>query len=197
MTIIYILAILVQLGIIIYFVRRGKIKSRVPSEKNDATCTYEGLRNLAVSVTPEQLKLTIPGSTTLVYGVIMDWNLNESVMTLAAYITGAASMYLSTGEGISGGGKDPEVGEAAVAFVVAAQEFIGRAMPVDATDLPPKGCIRFYLLTNKGRYAAQEQMIHFEDNTSPWLGLFELGSEVIGKIRKIGNGQFTGKVLLQ
>ena len=117
----------------------------------------------------------------------MDWNLNESVMTLATYITGAASLYLSSGEGFNGGGKDPAVGESAVAFVVAAQQYLGRAMPVATTDLPPKGCIRFYLLTNKGLYAAQEQMVHFEDATSPWLPLFESGSEVITGIRNTRN----------
>src|ERR1019366_9173679 len=105
MTIIYIIAILLQLGIIIYFVRRGRMKSNRPSDTAVSGDTYEQLRNLAVNVTPAQLKLAIPESTTLVYGVVMDWNLNESVMTLAAYITGAASLYLSSGEGINGGGK--------------------------------------------------------------------------------------------
>ena len=189
MTIVYIVAILVQLGIIIYFVRRGRIQKRLAAINNTAQgTTYEGLRNLAIQVTLQQLKLAVPESTTLVYGVLMDWNLNESVMTLAAYITGAVSMYLSTGEGVNGGGKDPRVGEAAVELVTAAQAYLGRAMPVTTTGLPPKGCIRFYLLTNKGLYAAQEQMIHFEDASSPWLQLFELGSEVISEIRNGRNG---------
>ncbi len=184
------IAIVVQLGIIVYFVRRNRIHRKELAAKTTTETgdTYESLRNLAIHITGGQLKLSIPDSTTLVYGVLLDWNLNESVMTLAAYITGAASLYLSTGEGINGGGKDPRVGEAAVAFVVAAQDYIARAMPVVTTDLPPSGCIRFYLLTNKGLYAAQEQMVHFEDTTSPWLPLFELGSEVMSQIRVIQAG---------
>lgn len=185
MTVLYIIAILVQLGIIIYFIRRNRMHKAqfADSKVNEQTATYESLRQLAIKVTPAQLKLAIPDSTTLVYGVIMDWNLNESVMTLAAYITGAASLYLSTGEGINGGGKYPQVGEVALSFVTNAQQYLGRAMPVTTNDLPPKGCIRFYLLTNKGIYAAQEQMVHFEDASSAWLPIFESGSEVITEIR--------------
>jgi len=138
-----IVAIVIQLGVLIYFVRRSRKIRKESAAPEAAHDTYEGMRNLALNVTADHLKLTIPANTTLVYGVIMDWNLNESVMTLAAYITGAANLYLSTGEGFSGGGKHPSVGEAAAAFVAGAQEYLGRAMPVTTTDLPPKGCIRF------------------------------------------------------
>jgi hypothetical protein len=190
MNILYIVAILVQLGVIIFFIRRSRKLKKESFQKEETAkeSAYEQLRGMAIRVTCQQLELAIPQSTTMVYGVVMDWNLNESVMTLATYITGAANLYLSTGEGINGGGKDPEVGESAVDFVMAAQQYISRAMPVTATDLPPKGCIRFYLLTNKGLYAAQEPMTHFEDASSPWLSLFELGSGVIAGIRKKKNG---------
>jgi hypothetical protein len=189
MNLVYIVAILVELGVIFFFVKRGRKLKKEYVQKGETAneSTYEHLRGLAIRVTCQQLELAIPQSTTMVYGVIMDWNLNESVMTLATYITGAANLYLSTGEGVNGGGKDPEVGEAAVDFVMAAQQYIARAMPVSATDLPSKGCIRFYLLTNKGLYAAQEPMTHFEDASSPWLSLFELGSGVIAGIRKKKN----------
>lgn len=185
-----VIAIVIQAAIIVFFIRRNR-NIRRELQENEASSlnapTYEGLRKLAIQVTPEQLKLNIPQGTTVVYGVLMDWNLNESVMTLAAYITGAANLYLSTGEGINGGGKDPAVGESAVSFVMAAQEYLGRVLPVSATDLPPRECIRFYLITNKGLFAAQEQMIHFEDASSPWLPLFDEGSRVITGIRSSHN----------
>ena len=34
---------------------------------------FEGLRDMAFKVKPEQLKLTLPIDKTVVYGVIMDW----------------------------------------------------------------------------------------------------------------------------
>ena len=185
MTIIYIAIIVFQVGVIIYFVRRGRKQKKEVEHNNaiPADDTYEGRRHLALNVTPGQLKLNIPDTQTLVYGVVMEWNTGESVIALAAYITGAANLYISTGGGLSGGGKKPNVGEAAVRLVTAAQEFLGRAMPVNDTEYPPIGCTRFYLLTNKQIYAAQEQVKYFDDGSSPWLSLFEQGNEVIAEMK--------------
>ncbi len=182
--------ILLQAGVIIYFVQRNrKLKTQAgvkdPAPEDDS---YEGLRNLAVNVTPAQLKLTIPGDETLVYGVVMDCDPGTAVVTLSAYITGAANIYFSTGGGKTGGGKNPAVGEAAVELVTAAQMYIGRAVRVTTTDPCDKGCVRFYLLTNKGKYAAQEQLLHIEDGTSAWLVLFKKGNELVNLMRSIDNG---------
>lgn len=141
--------------------------------------TYESERNLALSITPQQLKLNIPADQTFVYGVIMDWNTGDKVVTLASYITGAANLYFSSGGGIKGAGKNANVGEAAVRFVDAAQGFIDSALPVGIFDVPAKDCVRFYLLTNKHVYVAQEQVKHLDDNSSAWIPLFRKGNEVI------------------
>jgi len=183
-TIIYILAIILQTGIVIYFVRRGRAeKKKILDAKSNDLSTYQGARTTAIGITPDDLKLKIPETMLLVYGVVMDWDMGEEVLTLAAYITGAVNVYLSTGVGITGGGKNPEVGELAVQFVTTAQDFVDRSIPVSNADYPSKGCVRFHLLTNKGMYAAQEQLIHFEDTTSPWLALFIRGNTVITEMR--------------
>jgi len=187
--IIYIAAIVIQAGIIIFFLRRGAAGRKKQTVALPDDESYAGRRSIAISIRPEQMELTIPASLTVVYGVILDWNLNNSLMTLAAYINGAASLYMSSGQNITGGGKNPIVGEAALAFVVAAGDYVERAMPVATADLPPAGCIRFYLLTNKGLYGAQEQQAHMEDATSPWLRLFELGGEVIEEIKTSGSAE--------
>jgi hypothetical protein len=184
MTIVYIIAILIQAGIIIYFLKPKKNAAKEAADKEPLnTNTYNGARTLAIGITPNDLSLKIPDTMTLVYGVVMDWDMGGHMLTLAAYITGAANVYLSTGSGITGGGKNPEVGELAVKFVTDAQEFINRTIPVSAADYPASGCVRFYLLTNKGMFAAQEQVAHFEDTTSPWLALFIRGNTVITEMR--------------
>ena len=43
------------------------------------------LRNMALSVTPDQLKLSLPADQTKVFGVVMDWDLGDGTMTLIAY----------------------------------------------------------------------------------------------------------------
>jgi hypothetical protein len=189
MTIIYIILILLQAAVIVYFIRQGR-KKTVNAHVAPAADTYEGLRNLAVNVTPEQLKLTIPDDRLFVFGVIMDWNMGEAIVSLAAYVTGAANMYFNTGEGITGGGKNPIVGEAAVAFVVAAQDYVERGISVSTADLPTRGCVRFHLLTNHGIYAMQEQIKHIQDGTSPYIPLFESGNKVMTEMQAGGVGNY-------
>ena len=189
-TILYALLIMLQAGVIVYFVRRNRMLKKQVGTKDTPPedDSYQGLRNLAINVTPAQLKLTIPGDETLVYGVVMDCDLGAAIVTLTAYITGAANIYINTGGGKTGGGKNPAVGEAAVELVTAAQTYIGRAIRVTTAEQCDKGCVRFYLLTNKGIYAAQEQLLHIEDGTSAWLVLFAKGNELVNLMHNSGNG---------
>lgn len=182
MTAIYITIIILQVGVIIYFIWRGK-KQKILNVTAPAENSHERLRNTALHVTPAQLKLAIPDNETLVYGVIMDWNMGDTLLTLVSFITGAASLYLSNGGGVLSSGKNPSVGEAASELVTLAQVYIYNAVPVTIFDLPPDRCVRFFLLTNHHKLAAQEQVIYFDNGTSPWLPLFEKANQVITEMR--------------
>ena len=182
----YIIAIILQTGVIVYILRRNREQKKLLKDiatTPAADDSYSGLRALALAVSPADLKLNIPPTQTFIYGVVMDWNIGDVVVTLAAYINGAANMYLTTNEKITGGGKNPKVGNLAIGFVTGAAEYLGRAIPVGTDDLPLKECVRFYFLTNKGKYAAQEQVIYMEDKSSAWFPLFEKGNEVICEMR--------------
>lgn len=185
MTIIYVLIILLQLCVIVYFVRRGQLQRK----KNTGIATtaqpdtFEGHREVALSIKPEQLNLNIPDSNLFVYGLVMDWNMGDEIVTLATYITGATNLYLSKGGGVIAGGLKPNVGEAAVKLVSNAQDFVNRAMPMAGNDIPPAGCVRFNLLTNRQVLAAQEHVRYFDDGSSPWFSLFQQGNEVIAEMK--------------
>jgi len=183
MNVIYIVVIIIQVGVIIYFIRRGRRQKKAALKATPPANSHESLRNTALHITPAQLKIVIPNNETLVYGVIMDWNIDNTLVTLVSFITGAASMYLSTGGGVTGGGKNPMVGEAASELVTMAQNYVFKAIPVTTFELPPAGCVRFFLLTNHQKLAAQEQLAYFDNGTSPWLPLFEKANEVITEMR--------------
>ncbi|MCF8451133.1 MAG: hypothetical protein K9G49_14765 [Taibaiella sp.] len=191
MNLIYIVAIILQAGILVYFISRI-LKSR--SNKKKASdipvfaTEYERTRYTALHVTQQQLNLDIPQSVTKVYGVVMDWDMNGVVLTLSAYITGAANVALSNGASVMGGGKNPAVAEQASEFVQVAQNYLLRAVPVSDTILPAIGTVKFYLLTNRGIYSAQELLSAIDDQTSPWVGLFFRGNMVVNEIKN-GGGQ--------
>jgi hypothetical protein len=147
------------------------------------TNVYPGLRNMAFSVTPEQLQLQLYPDKTIVFGVIMDWGINDATATIVSYQTGDASMYLSSGGAVIGGGRHPNVNTAAKQFVTLAQTFLDKAIKTDSYPLPETDEVKFYLLTNKGIFVGGEIMRNFENNTSAWLSLFNAGNVVMSELR--------------
>ncbi len=160
---------------------RDTSKSKVRQTKDNA---FEVLRNMAFTATPGQLGLTFPSDKTIVYGVIMDWEMGGATASTVAYQTGDASLYLSSGGGIIGGGQHQKVNSAAKQFVGLAQTFLGKTTKTEAKTLPSTDEVKFYFLTNKGVFVGQEQMKNFENNSSGWLELFEEGNRVLTELRK-------------
>lgn len=146
---------------------------------------YMGLRNMALNVRHEQLKLLIPSDQTKIFGVVMDWDLGGGTMTLITYQTGDASMYLSSGGGVIGGGQHENVNKASKEFVSMSQSYLENSLKTDTTTLPDKECFKFYFLTNKGKFVAQESIDNIENRTSKWLELFESANSVITELRLI------------
>jgi hypothetical protein len=143
------------------------------------------LRNMALAVTSEQLQITLPADQTKIYGVVMDWDLGDGTATFISFSTGDASMYLSSGGGLIGGGQHENVSTAAKAFIDKAQQYLDKTAKVDSTPLPDKNCVRFYFMTNKGKFSAQENLKNFDNSSSPWLPLLEEGNKVISELRLI------------
>lgn len=145
--------------------------------------TFDGLRNIAFSATPEQLGLSLPSDKTIVYGIVMDWEMGGATATIVSYQTGDASLYLSSGGGVIGGGKHENVSGAAKQFVSLAQTFLDKTTETETTVLPSTDEVKFYLLTNKGVFVGQEIMQNFENHSSSWLKLFEEGNNVLTELR--------------
>ncbi len=147
------------------------------------TNPYRDLRNIALALTSEQVGIKIPTDQTKIYGVVMDWDVDKGTATLASFISGDASLYLSSGGGFIGGRGHDNVKKAAAAFVTKAEEYLTKATKTDETSLPNNGGVKFYFLTNKGRFVAQEEAKNFEDNSSQWLELFKEGNNLITELR--------------
>ena len=143
---------------------------------------YPGLRNQAFAMLPEQLELDqLAGNA--VYGVIMDWNMGDVVVTVVSYATGDASIYMSTGQAFIGGFAHESVTRVAKEFVAIGQQYTQDASPKESTAPPPPGKVGYYLLTASGRTYLEDDFAQIENNTSPWLDLFEASNRVITAYR--------------
>ena len=143
---------------------------------------YNDLRNAAFNMTIVQLGLENLKDNE-VYGVIMDWAIGEGIMTLITYKTGDASMYLSTGGGVIGGGQHENVNVKSKIFVEQAEKYFTQSTKTDSIQLPDKNYVKFYFLTKSGKYFAQEHMTNFENKSSFWMDYFNEANMVITELR--------------
>ncbi len=163
--------------------------SEKPKTHQTQSNAYEGLRNMAFSTTAERLGLSLPADKTTVFAVIMDWGMDGAIATTVAYQTGDASLYLSTGGGVIGGGQHQNVNDAAKKFVDFAQSYLPNSTKTESNKLPKSDEVLFYFLTNDGMYVGKEHMDNFKTNSSPWLKLFEEGNKVLTELRIVNENQ--------
>lgn len=189
-----IIGLILTCGLTFYLISCGNKSAKKNKQANQDIATakrnqtkdnaYEELRNMAFKTTPEQLNLSLPTEKMIVFGVVMDWEMGGATATTVAYLTGDASLYLSSGGGVIGGGQHQNVNSASKQFISLAQTFLDKTAKAEKTSLPKTNEIKFYFLTNKGVYVGQEQMKNFENNSSLWLKLFEEANNVLTELRK-------------
>lgn len=146
---------------------------------------YAELRSLALSATPQSLKLKFNNKIKTVYGIVMDWDINDGVATIVAYQTGDVSMYLSNGQVYIGGAAHLPVKNAGLNFANEAKKYISKTTETKEAPLPDKNSVRFYLLTNQGKFTFQEKFENLENKTSEWTKLFDLGNIIVTEYRKV------------
>jgi len=167
---------------ILTFKKNNRIRQRNEKNAADIDNPFEGLRKMAFDMSLQQLDLTLKDSE--IYGVIMDWDIGDGIATLVAYKTGDASLYLSSGGGVIGGGQSHYVNTAAKTLVKEAALYFDKSKVMYAIPLPDKDGIRFYFLTAKGKYCIHEQMKTISNNTSPYVDFFDKANDVITELRK-------------
>ena len=163
------------------FAQTVNLETNLPPSNNK----YDELRSLALSATPQSLKLKFNNKIKTVFGIVMDWDINDGVATIVAYQTGDVSMYLSNGQIYIGGAAKLPVKNAGLNFANEAKHYISKATETKEAPLPDKNCVRFYLLTNHGKFTFQEKFENLENKTSAWTKLFDLGNIVVTEYRKV------------
>lgn len=154
----------------------------VYKKPSPAESKFKELRIDAFTITPHDLKTSAPVSEDVVYGVIFDQENNGEITTLATYQNGDIALYLSTGS------VKKLKGSEAPKFVALAQTYLDKATKAHDTFVPAKGMVKFYLLTNKGIYVADESVKNLTAHTSAWAAIYDEGNKII-KQAKLAAGK--------
>jgi hypothetical protein len=132
---------------------------------------FQAIRNKLLSLNPQAVDIIATPEHPRVWGVLMEFILAGSVVTLAGLVDGTTSLYFSSGGGILGSGNHPKVGMAARELVRKAESALDCFQPVREYPFPDAGFVRFYALTFNGILMAESPD---KDVKDPLLGLSEL-----------------------
>jgi hypothetical protein len=160
---------------------------------NSGTGIYRDLRQRALNLDPHDAGLRPTAVLPRVFGVMMETGLPEGCATLVGLADGTASLYLSSGGGVIGGGQHAEVAQAVRRFVQAAEESLDVMPAARRAELPAVGWVVLRALTYKGRHEVEvleDDLGYDRHQLSP---LFYAGHDVITMLRRIEEAQSRSK----
>lgn len=119
------------------------------------------------------------------YGFINEFRQGPAIVTLAAFKTGDASLYFSTGGGILGGIGQPELATAAKDIIAELEPLLPQLTRTDAMDPPTEGEFCFYVLTRRGRFAIRAKATDTVPRNGAIVKLVRLGGQLLTKFREL------------
>ncbi|MGD9588638.1 MAG: hypothetical protein AB7Q37_03840 [Pyrinomonadaceae bacterium] len=146
---------------------------------------YLELRSMALNMPADQFGVESNSKTAIPYGLVVDWNVGRGNVTFVAFSSGDASMYFSSGGGMIGGIGRENVKATAQSLVKESEKFVSKAIRSDDTQMPQAGGVKFFFLTNQGRFVAEESLENFDNGTSELLELFVEANKLITELRLV------------
>ncbi len=161
-------------------VREKAVKPTEPPE-----VVHANLRRQALQTTPDRLNLPGHLKDEEPYGLLMEMVIGDSVVTLACFGDGNASLYHQSGGGMVGGIAHESVRKAAQECIALTRQALPRMSPTDSYPLPGAEEVRFYALTPRGVFTAgadRQELAEAQDELSV---LFASGREVVTRMRQV------------
>jgi len=149
---------------------------------------YQRLRTRALNATLADLGLDRDPEAPI-HVVIMETGYPEVTATFACFRDGTASLYLSNGGGVIGGGEHDSVRNACFEMLSItnqyATDFLAACEPVSTFPLPAEGDVFFYLVTSDGVYQARCREDALSEQRDPFSSLFNNCHAVMSEVREI------------
>ena len=155
------------------------LAQRTPAQITAAVDRYLALREVAFSTHAEDVDVQAMPDKEQVYGVIVEYQVEDALVTVTAFASGDASYYRSTGGGKIGGRREPTVADTARSLVALAQVQLTDLPLVKDYPTPTPGSVRIYALTTAGLRGAEEVRADIQDPQNRLAALFAGGRKIV------------------
>jgi len=163
---------------------RGQPDDEGSARPSDATAVYTGLRDAVLDLDPSSVGIHRAPDAGTVWGLVMDWTLDDAVATVVSLADGTTSLYLSTGGGSIGAGEHPAAEAASINAVRLAEWMVDDVPEATESPLPARGRTSLTLLTFSGLRRFEDDNAAFEDGTSRLSPVANAMQDIIHEIRR-------------
>jgi hypothetical protein len=168
-----------------WFLLRGRDGTKARGAANPADMGKE-LRRMALTLPADKIGFRPDDDYPKVYGVLVDWNLDDQTVSILAMRDGTASVYTTARFGLIGGQGHAKVRTAAEACTRVAARYHDQGVPVTDFPYPTQGKVNFYLLSYEGVRLSVGDEAAINRGTDPTLPLFAAAQEILTELRLAG-----------
>ena len=162
---------------------RGR-SSDGPQQPREVASVYTDLRDATLDPDPVSVGIKQGPETPAVWGLVMDWSLDDAVATVVSLADGTTSLYLSTGGGSIGAGEHPAAAAASITAIRLAESMVDEFTPATESPVPDRGRTALTLLTFSGIRRFEDDTAEFERGSSRLAPVANAMQDVIAEIRQ-------------
>jgi hypothetical protein len=163
--------------------------SQSESPKKTPADVMREIRLKVLSTPPSQMSRKPTPEYPHVDGIIMDWWLQDTILSVMASSAGDGSIYTTGNFGVFGGVKYDNVRNAAKSFVKLAEKYYSDASPTKEYPYPLSGHVRFYLICYDGVRMIDVDAISLSSGKSDCWNLVAEAQKEVSALRQIAQDQ--------
>ncbi len=143
----------------------------------------KALRLRFLTSPPAEYGLAADTNFPRVIGLLMDWPMDDVIVSVVALADGSASLYTTSSFGIVGGIEHPSVRASATQLLRLAERHHDDAVPTNQFPYPDDGRVRFYLKTPDGVRVQAAPLAALISGQDPLAGLWNQAQRLVAELR--------------
>lgn len=153
------------------------------------------IRATILALDPSSLELSPTPDLPNVWGLVLDWGIENDILTLVGLADETSSLYAASGRAVLGTGYLPAVHAATLALLATVEDMIELFPAGDTPDFPDRGFAAFTVLTYSTRRSVVVAEDAVRDEAHPlaaaWAAVESLMGQMRIAIRLISGPNFT------
>lgn len=146
---------------------------------------YLQMRQRVMDTDPLSVGILPNDSSSLVWGIMMEFVTGSTPVTLVSLADGTTSLYFGNGGGVIGGGGDAGVAQASRDLVALAESYLDDLQPIKEIPLISGEIIRFIALTYNGSLCIDVPQVRLFNGNHLFMPLFNQANRVISLLRML------------